>query len=146
MAISFLPFIVQGTLHEYVLFLYLLLTTSSPSVSLNANILIHSKQINNLFSDCSFSGSEKCLELLCKCYGSQIVELKDTRKRRPLHIAAGHGHTECVKYLLEEGAKTELQDDEGRTPLIVAAQYGQSSIVGKGISFFALSSVTIDCV
>lgn len=89
-----------------------------------------------------FSGSEKCIELLCKYYGSQIVQLKDMRKRRPLHIAASHGHTECVKYLLEEGAQTEVQDDEGRSPFIAAAQNGQSSVVGMFYVFILSISIT----
>lgn len=88
---------------------------------------MHIMSINDFYS---YSGSERCLELLCKYYGSKIVHLEDSRKRRPLHIAACHGHLDCVRYLLEEGAVTEVYDDQGRTPLIVAAQNGHSSVIG----------------
>lgn len=83
----------------------------------------------------SYSGSEKCLEVLCKRYGSDIVQLRDGRRRTPLHVAASHGHADCVAFLLKEGANTNFLDDEGRSPLIIAAQNGQSSVVGV-CSFF----------
>lgn len=57
------------------------------------------------------------------------------RRRRPIHIAAGWGHVECTRYLLDQGAQTEVQDEDGRTPLITAAQKGQSSIVGELFRF-----------
>ncbi|XP_057659011.1 serine/threonine-protein phosphatase 6 regulatory ankyrin repeat subunit A-like isoform X2 [Diorhabda carinulata] len=77
----------------------------------------------------TFSGSDKCLELLVNYFGKQIVNLSDRRKRTPLHIAALHGHAECAKYLIEQGANIEVSDEEGRTPFIAAAQYGQTQIV-----------------
>ncbi|CAG9861443.1 unnamed protein product [Phyllotreta striolata] len=77
----------------------------------------------------TFSGSDKCLELLVNYFGKEIVNISDCRQRRPLHIAALHGHTECAKYLLEQGAEVQVFDEEGRTPLIAAAQYGQTQIV-----------------
>lgn len=69
--------------------------------------------------------------MLCKSYGSQVVRLRDSRERTPLHVAASHGHADCVVYLLGEGADTKSSDDEGRTALIIAAQNGQSAVVGK---------------
>ncbi|XP_018318975.1 uncharacterized protein LOC108732588 isoform X2 [Agrilus planipennis] len=85
----------------------------------------------------AFSGSEKCIELLCNCYGTESVLLKDARNRTPLHIAALHGHTECAKYLLEKGAEINYQDAEGRTPLIAAAQNGQTHVIDVLISYKA---------
>lgn len=79
----------------------------------------------------SFSGFEKCLDLLCKHYGSEIVKLKDVRNRTPLHVASLRGHTECAKYLLKQGAEINCQDDEGRTPLLSAASNGQTQVIGE---------------
>lgn len=73
------------------------------------------------------------MELLCQYFGNSSVKLKDTRNRTPLHIAAIHGHVDCAKYLLEQGAELNCQDADGRTPLICAASNGQSQIIG---SFF----------
>lgn len=82
----------------------------------------------------SFSGSDKCLELLVNQFGNEILNLQDCRKRTPLHIAALHGHTECAGFLLEHGAEISIFDEDGRTPLIAAAQYGQLQIVDLLIS------------
>lgn len=79
----------------------------------------------------SFSGYEKCLELLCNYYGADIVNLKDSRNRTPLHISSLHGHTDCVKYILKQGAEINCQDNEGRTPLLSAAFNGQTQVMGE---------------
>lgn len=71
------------------------------------------------------------MKVLCKHFGSEIVQLRDSRERTPLHVAASHGHSDCVAFLLTEGAVINCLDDEGRTPLIIAAQNGQSPVVGK---------------
>ncbi|XP_030749052.1 serine/threonine-protein phosphatase 6 regulatory ankyrin repeat subunit A-like isoform X1 [Sitophilus oryzae] len=76
----------------------------------------------------SFSGSEMCLEQLINYFGKEVVHLRDEKQRTPLHIAAVHGHTECAKLLLSNGAQSQVVDEEGRTPFIVAAQYGQSNV------------------
>lgn len=76
-------------------------------------------------------GAEQCVELLCNHYGAEIVKLKDSRDRTSLHISALHGHVDCAKYLIEQGAEIDCKDSDGRTPLVAAAQNGQSQILGK---------------
>nr|XP_023013531.1 serine/threonine-protein phosphatase 6 regulatory ankyrin repeat subunit A-like isoform X1 [Leptinotarsa decemlineata] len=77
----------------------------------------------------TFSGSDKCLELLVNYFGVKVVHYKDCRGRTPLHLAALHGHMECARYLIEQGAEVQVVDEEGRTPFIAAAQYGQTQII-----------------
>ncbi|KAJ8926301.1 hypothetical protein NQ314_021341 [Rhamnusium bicolor] len=60
----------------------------------------------------TFSGSEKCLELLVNHFGAQIVHFTDCRQRTPLHIAALHGHTECAKFLIDQSAEVQVFDEE----------------------------------
>ncbi|XP_025025282.1 ankyrin-3-like [Python bivittatus] len=46
-----------------------------------------------------------------------------------LHIAAAHGHTEIIDYLISKGAKLEVKDNKGRTPLHRAAGRGHDKAV-----------------
>ena len=39
------------------------------------------------------------------------------RGKTALHIAAGHGHLEVVKAILESEAEIDITDDDGDTPL-----------------------------
>mmetsp|Transcript_93851 Transcript_93851/g.183995 ORF Transcript_93851/g.183995 Transcript_93851/m.183995 type:complete len:185 (+) Transcript_93851:70-624(+) len=49
--------------------------------------------------------------------------------RRPLHRAAGAGHTELCEYFLEIGAEIDAKDKSGRTALHWASISGHSEIV-----------------
>jgi len=42
-----------------------------------------------------------------------IVDHTDNRGRTPLHLAAGKGHSEITKYLIDIGASTTMLDDNG---------------------------------
>lgn len=79
----------------------------------------------------SFTGSERCLELLHTKFGVDCLRAKDSRNRTPLHLAAWHGHADCVRFLLDNGGDVEAKDEIGRSPLISAAQNGQSQVIGK---------------
>lgn len=46
-----------------------------------------------------------------------------------MHIVALHGHTECARYLLEQGADINCQDEDGHTPLIAAAKNGEIGVI-----------------
>lgn len=41
-------------------------------------------------------------------------------KNTPLHIAAKHGHILIVKYLLSQGALTNIPNESGATPIEMA--------------------------
>ena len=43
--------------------------------------------------------------------------------------AASHGHTDCVRMLLEHGADTQLTDSFGITPIQQAVNKGHDDIV-----------------
>lgn len=47
----------------------------------------------------------------------------------PLHVAAGMGHIEVTKRLLDNGADMEAEDNALYTPLWRAAYYGHPEVV-----------------
>jgi ankyrin repeat protein len=47
-----------------------------------------------------------------------------------IHLAALYGHTECVRLLLERGARADVADADGALPLHDAAAGGYAAICG----------------
>ncbi|XP_065166554.1 serine/threonine-protein phosphatase 6 regulatory ankyrin repeat subunit A-like isoform X2 [Atheta coriaria] len=93
---------------------------------------IYHKLDGNIFTPvhcAAFTGSERCLELLHTKFGVDCLRAKDSRNRTPLHLAAWHGHADCVRFLLDNGGDVEAKDEIGRSPLISAAQNGQSQVI-----------------
>jgi Ankyrin repeats (3 copies) len=78
-----------------------------------------------------------------------------------LHIVTAKGYTECVKYLLDQGADLEAVDANGNTPLHLATGNGHIDIVELLLSraastfvhntegwffFFLMISVLVVCM
>ncbi|KAL8582199.1 hypothetical protein ACOMHN_004118 [Nucella lapillus] len=55
-------------------------------------------------------------------------------QRRPIHLAASHGHIECIDILLSRGVDINCRDSDHRTPLHWASTYGQNEAVAFLIS------------
>ena len=61
----------------------------------------------------------------------------------PLHVAAGMGHIDVTKRLLDNGADMEAEDNALYTPLWRAAYYGHPEVVEvracvRGLRVFSL--------
>ena len=57
------------------------------------------------------------------------IEVKDIRRRSPLHTACEKGELTIVKMLVEAGADVRVVDDKGNTCLIAAAAHGHTETV-----------------
>jgi len=57
------------------------------------------------------------------------LEITTEDQETPLHIAARHGHTKIVKYLLSKDANTEAKNKFDETPLHIAIRNGHTGIV-----------------
>ena len=55
---------------------------------------------------------------------SDSYPVQQARGWKPLHIAAWHGHTKAVEFLLEQGAKINAPCGSNRTPLHYAIEAG----------------------
>ena len=61
---------------------------------------------------------------------SSLTSLSSAAGRTALHLAAGGGHVDCVRTLLEAGAALNLADNKGgQTALSLAAGGGHLDIV-----------------
>ncbi|KAL5267108.1 hypothetical protein ACHWQZ_G004222 [Mnemiopsis leidyi] len=71
-------------------------------------------------------GHSRVVEELLK-YGG--VEIADCRGQSPLHVAAYHGESECVKLLCAHAAQIAARDENHRTPVHLAAMMNQSQTI-----------------
>lgn len=58
-----------------------------------------------------------------------LVIFRSQDNLSPLHVAAGMGHIEVTKRLLDNGAHMEAEDNALYTPLWRAAYYGHPEVV-----------------
>ncbi|KAG7376660.1 hypothetical protein PHYPSEUDO_012946 [Phytophthora pseudosyringae] len=82
-------------------------------------------------------GCVKALEyLLTECGGAVEVNAVSGGKSKatPLTLAAQHGHFECVRVLLANGARVDLGDKLKKTPLILAAKNGHTRVAAALIN------------
>jgi ankyrin repeat protein len=67
-------------------------------------------------------GDVNALKAILENYiGDPIVNEGDTIGTTALHSAASNGHTDCVMFLLSNGANKELKNHYGQTPYAKAA-------------------------
>lgn len=67
-------------------------------------------------------GDVNALKAILENYiGDPIINEGDTIGTTALHSAASNGHTDCVMFLLSNGANKELKNHYGQTPYAKAA-------------------------
>ncbi|KAL5719291.1 hypothetical protein ACHQM5_012091 [Ranunculus cassubicifolius] len=79
----------------------------------------------------AFSGDVDAVKKMIECNSKQI-DMVDSEKRNFVHLAAEFGHTEIIKFVLEEADISSrvlnAQDIHGNTPVHIAALSGNQSI------------------
>lgn len=74
----------------------------------------------NLLHVAAQAGSLECIKLLLLVSGLECNSIMSSNGFIPLHYAAREGHTQVLRYLLDNGADTNVKDSMGRTPLKLA--------------------------
>jgi len=78
----------------------------------------NSKQGNPLLS-AARAGNLKLIKNICEKKTNVSINFKDAMGNTPLHLAAMSGSADCVKYLLQKGAKLLLENNNKCTALYV---------------------------
>ena len=95
-----------------------------------ANINQQSKTgLTALMEACNSETPNNDLVRLLIQSGADISIKGGELQRTALMVAAYHGHTSIVQYLLDEGAPVNTQDVYGGTALMLASQFGHSETV-----------------
>jgi hypothetical protein len=68
-------------------------------------------------------GKLEAVKIICGKHGGEL-DRRDPWGQTPLHLAAGGGYVEVVRFLLEMGADSRCRDDKGKTPLVCAGGIG----------------------
>eukprot|EP00741_Cyanophora_paradoxa_P013645 tig00020704_g13174.t1 len=74
------------------------------------------------------AGQDKVIELLCGQHKLD-VNVRDDRKKTPMHRAAESGKRSAAETLIRLGADPDLRDADGFTPMHMAAQNGHLALV-----------------
>lgn len=69
-----------------------------------------------------FRNQTESLRILLDNLGPKVVNILDSNKRTPLHLAIMSKSFDCTKLLLDYGADTNSRDHYMRTPLMLAAK------------------------
>jgi ankyrin repeat protein len=74
----------------------------------------------------AYSGHAEVLQLLANAPGFDVVinAQGPFNGYTPLHDAVWHGHTACVRVLVDAGARLDLKGHDSKTPADLAQEYG----------------------
>jgi len=85
------------------------------------------KRFNQALQDAAEAGDASKLQQ-CLLQGGSGLNQADLDGTTPLQLAARHGHSECVQYMISNTCNVNAANESGLTPLHLAAQEGHSMI------------------
>ncbi|XP_051004903.1 ankyrin repeat domain-containing protein 42 [Acomys russatus] len=88
------------------------------------------------------------LEMLKKLIGDGVINLneRDDNGSTPMHKAAGQGHIECLQWLIEMGADSNITNKAGERPNDVAKRFAHLAAVKllEGLQKYDIDDTEID--
>ena len=73
--------------------------------------------------------------------GGEDIDGRDSEWNTALHEACRKGHVDIVKYLLDNGANTELTNIFDRTPLYLACKY--YFVISMNLRWYSITFVVV---
>ena len=73
--------------------------------------------------------------------GGEDIDGRDSEWNTTLHEACRKGHVDIVKYLLDNGANTELTNIFDRTPLYLACKY--YFVISMNLRWYSITFVVV---
>ena len=84
---------------------------------------------SQVVQDAAENGDLACLQQVLQQHGAGMLSQRDVDGSTPTHLAAKHGHVECLQLLLQSNVDAASTDDSGHTALHLASQEGQQNSV-----------------
>ncbi|XP_052014582.1 ankyrin repeat domain-containing protein 42 isoform X1 [Apodemus sylvaticus] len=88
------------------------------------------------------------LEMLKKLIGDGVINLneRDDNGSTPMHKAAGQGHIDCLQWLIEMGADSNITDKAGERPSDVAKRFAHLAAVKllEGLQKYDIDDIESD--
>ena len=84
---------------------------------------------SQVVQDAAENGDLGCLQQVLQQHGVTMLSQRDVDGSTPAHLAAKHGHAECLQFLLQSSVDATSADDSGHTPLHLASQEGRQEVV-----------------
>nr|BAC26485.1 unnamed protein product [Mus musculus] len=88
------------------------------------------------------------LEVLKKLIGDGVINLneRDDNGSTPMHKAAGQGHIDCLQWLIEMGAESNITNKAGETPSDVAKRFAHLAAVKllEGLQKYEIDDIESD--
>mmetsp|Transcript_26733 Transcript_26733/g.49070 ORF Transcript_26733/g.49070 Transcript_26733/m.49070 type:complete len:305 (+) Transcript_26733:82-996(+) len=130
-----------------------LLRAAGKGNSAECQRMLHARADPNVGDSMSFqalhgaakSGSLESVRLLVSARASVNARVEGWQKETPLHYACKYGHTEVVKYLVDNGADPEVRTKDGKSPADHASSKGHTKVLDElGARVAAIQSPSLE--
>jgi ankyrin repeat protein len=113
-----------------------------------ANLLAHGAKLDAVVPGCgdsalhlgAISGTKP--EIMDFLLGNGLaIDRPNAHQSTPLHLAALHGDTDMIAYLLSRGASASAVDNQGKTPKMIALENGEPTVAAAIDAWLAQQAI-----